>query len=148
MTEYTDDNLPDEIYEKITDLSEQGNTLLDAGDINGAIAAWEEALATVPSPNTEWESALWLHASLGEAHRMAGRFDIAQGHLLDALNCPDGHMNPFVLLRLGETLVDQGQPDPGTEYLLRAYMLEGDEIFEEDDDKPYFQILRDRGLVD
>jgi len=148
VTQHTDDDLPDETYDTITDLSERGNTLLEAGDIEGAITAWEDALAVVPSPTTEWEAALWLHASLGEAYRMSGRLDIARDHLFDALNCPDGHMNPFVLLRLGETLVDQGQPDLGVDHLLRAYMLEEEDIFEEDDDKPYLQILRDRGLVD
>ena len=55
--------------------------------------------------------------------------------LFDALNCPDGHDNPFVQLRLRETLFELGDMEGAKEHLLRSYMLEGIDIFEEENSK-------------
>ncbi|MBO3273617.1 hypothetical protein [Pseudomonas schmalbachii] len=145
MVEYPEE-LPDNIYERVIDLSVQGNLFLDSGDALSAVNVWCEALALLPSPKDNWEACLWLNASLGEAYRVEGQLEEAKACLLDALNCPDGHVNPFVLLRLGQTLVDLGDENAGVDYLLRAYMLEGEEIFEED--AQYLQLLRNRKLVD
>ncbi|MCY1445511.1 hypothetical protein D9M71_620280 [compost metagenome] len=78
---------------------------------------------------------------------MEGQLEEAKAYLLDALNCPDGHANPFVLLRLGQALVDLGNESVGVDYLLRAYILEGEEVFEEDGVQ-YLQLLRNRKLID
>ena len=53
----------------------------------------------------------------------------------------------FVMLRLGECCLEIGDEKNATEYLLRAYMFEGREIFEPDEDgnddgKKYFDYLR------
>ena len=58
-----------------------------------------------------------------------------------------GYGNPFVMLRLGECCLEIGDEKNAIEYLLRAYMFEGREIFEPDEDgnddgKKYFDYLR------
>lgn len=116
-------------------------------DRAGAIRVWTEALELLPEPKTQWEAALWLYASIGDAYRAAGDLPAAQEALFDALNCPDGHANPLVLLRLGQTLADRGEVDRGTEYLLRAHILYGTDVFDEDE-QPYLKLLRDRELMD
>jgi hypothetical protein len=58
----------------------------------------------------------------------------------------DGHTNPFILLRLGQALVDLGDMERGIEYLLRAYMLDAEGVFEEDGAR-YLKMLRDRTLI-
>lgn len=139
--------LPDEIYDRIEQLSEQGNVLLeDQGDWRGAVKAWSAALDLLPAPKTQWEAALWLYASLGDAYRRGGDLQSAKDMLFDAQNCPDGHMNAFALLRLGQTLVDLGDADKGLEQLLRAYLIDGEEVFEEDG-AAYLKLLRDRKLI-
>ncbi len=141
-------DLPARIYDQVEELSEQGNVLLeDKHDWRGAVAAWTRALDLLPEPRTQWEAAMWLYASTGDALRTGGDLAGARSALLDALNCPDGHANPFVLLRLGETLVDLGEMDPGVEHLLRAYMLAGEDVFE-GADAGYLKLLRDRKLID
>ena len=141
-------DLPDAIYDQIERLSEQGNTLLESsGDWQGAARVWDEALALLPEPKTQWEAALWLYASIGDALRTGNDLAGAKNALFNALNCPDGHANPFVLLRLGETLVDLAEIDGGVEHLLRAYMLEGEDVFEDADAK-YLKLLRNRRLTE
>lgn len=66
----------------------------------------------------------------------------AKSELYNALNCPSGISNPFILLRLGESLFECGEMDKAKEYLLRAYMIEGYKIFFNEDDK-YFELIVD-----
>ena len=59
----------------------------------------------------------------------------------------DGYGNPFIMLRLGECCLEIGDEKNAVEYLLRAYMMEGKEIFEpdedgEDDGQKYFDFLK------
>ncbi len=129
MTEI--EELDEATHLRIELLSEEGNVLLeDDGDWAGALARWQQALALVPDPKTDWEAALWLYASIGEAY-LAGE---QPGPALDAYEtayrCPDGHLNPYVLLQLGKIYADKGDEKPAVQTLLRAYMLEGAEIFE------------------
>lgn len=56
-------------------------------------------------------------------------YEKAKSNLYNARNCPDGISNPFILLRLGESLFECGELDKAREYLLRAYILEGYKLF-------------------
>lgn len=133
--------LDDTIYEQIESLSEKGNDFADEGNFEGARQEFEKALALVPEPKTDWEAALWLYASLGDMNFSMAAYQASINNFYDALNCPDGNTNAFVLLRLGQALFETGEKEKGTEYLLRAYMLEGRELFGEDDQK-YFDFLK------
>ncbi|GGA28702.1 hypothetical protein GCM10011384_17680 [Psychrobacillus lasiicapitis] len=61
--------------------------------------------------------------------------------LFNAINCPDGIENPFIMLRLGETLYELGDVNKAKDYLLRAYILEGYSIFENEEEK-YFDVIK------
>jgi tetratricopeptide (TPR) repeat protein len=141
-------NLPAALADKIDKLSERGNVLLDQQrDWRGAIDQWQQALLLLPEPKLQWEAWTWLNASIGDASRAGDALEDAKAALFDALRGPDGYTNPFILLRLGQTLVDLGDAERGVEYLLRAYMLDGEEIFEGDGAR-YLRMLRDRNLID
>jgi tetratricopeptide (TPR) repeat protein len=141
-------NLPTALADKLDRLSERGNVLLDdQHDWRGAIAQWQQALALLPEPKSQWEAWTWLNASIGDAFRTGNALEDAKAALFDALNGPDGHTNPFILLRLGQTLVDLGETGPGVEFLLRAYMVDDNDVFEKDGAR-YLQILRDQKLID
>ncbi len=124
-----DDELPDAVHAHITTLSERGNIRMEAGLYDQAIAAWEEALAVVPEPKALWDASLWLNASIGDALRSKGDIPAALERFEIATRCADGATNPFVLFSLGACHLDLGQKDQAVDPLLRAYMLEGDEIF-------------------
>jgi len=146
MSDSDERELPEETYNLITELSERGNIMLEAGDEEGAIASWKQALSELPTPQKIWQAALWLHASLGEAYRTKGKLDLALSHFESAYSSADGHINPFVLINLGATLYDLGNKEEANDYLSRAYLLEGDELFE-DFGGPYLEYLKAQGLA-
>ncbi|GHC69457.1 hypothetical protein [Limoniibacter endophyticus] len=139
--------LPKDIYEKVTALSEEGDALVEAGDDAGAIAVWRAAFALLPQPQDQWEAATWLLASIGEAQANMGDDEEALATFERAAKTEDGVSNPFVQIMLGALLFDLGRDDEATEPLLKAYMMEGDEIFE-DFGLQYLEHLQERGLIE
>ena len=142
-----EDELPDDIYDRVTALSDKGNIALSAGDSAGAVAHWSEALKLLPSPQSKWDAALWLHASIGDALRQQGRLEEALSAFRSAYAAAEGHLNPFVQVSLGMTLLDLERAEEATDPLLRAYMMEGEEIFRGSDPK-YLDHLAQRRLLD
>ncbi len=136
------EKLGDDIYDRITILSNEGNEFADENDFEAAVAKFIEALELIPSPKTDWEAGMWLYASLGDMYHALGQYEVAANNLFDALNCPDGGGNPFVHLRLGECLYELEQKEKAKEHLLQAYMLTGEEIFSDENPK-YFNTIKD-----
>jgi tetratricopeptide (TPR) repeat protein len=64
-----------------------------------------------------------------------GNFESALELFQEAYNlsAPE-EVNPFILLRLGQCYRRLGNDTNAAEYLLRVYMLEGEDIFEEEED--------------
>jgi len=138
--------LPDDIYDKVAILSEEGNEKFDDDDFAGAIDLWQSALKILPEPKHIWESSLWLHASIGDAWRKLEDNDKALHSFTMAHRSADGHTHPFVLFSLGITLYDLGNLEGAEDYLLRAYMIDGSRMFENEDPK-YFQLLKDKKYI-
>lgn len=134
--------LNDNLYDQITFLSEKGNEYADEEKFQEALVRFSEALDLIPSPKTDWEASLWLYASIGDMYFSLDEYQKASDSFFDALNCPDGQINAFIHLRLGESLYEIGVKDKAKEHLLRAYMLEGKELFSEEEPK-YFQLIED-----
>lgn len=140
--------LDDETHGKIEALSEEGNELLEDGDWRGAVVKWRLALDLLPEPKSDWDAATWLYASIGDAQYQGGDFTQAKESLYDALNCPEGQQNPFVHLRLGQTLHVLREDQKSLDHLLQAYMLDGEDIFLlEDGGEVDLQRLRDKKLI-
>ena len=60
--------LNDEIYERITDLSSEGDEFADAGNFGKAIERYSEALKLIPEPKYDWEASTWLYVAIGDAY--------------------------------------------------------------------------------
>ncbi|HCD6632548.1 tetratricopeptide repeat protein [Pseudomonas aeruginosa] len=141
--------LPAEIHDKVDVLSMEGNDLMDDENFEAAIEKWSQALELLPEPKVEWEAYMWLSASIGDALYQQRKYESARNRFLDALNAPDGVENPFVHYRLGQCQLKLGNEALGVESLLKAYMLDGEDIFmAEDDGVSFLKILQDRKLVD
>ncbi len=134
--------LEDELYDKIVEWSEDGDTLLGEEDYEGAIKKYQAALGLLPEPKYDWEAGTWLYAALGDAYYLSSRYNEAERCLQEALKCPDGIGNPFILLRLGECHYELGNMKKAKENILQAYMCEGEDIFEEEEGK-YFDLIKD-----
>jgi tetratricopeptide (TPR) repeat protein len=140
--------LPETIYNRITDLSEEGSHLSESGDHLGAIAKWTQALKLVPEPKTGWEASTWLYASIADGCYQLRRYEDARASCFDALNCPAGVANPFIHYRLGQCEERMGNRDGAVDHLLQAYMLDGENIFTSDPDGLQFlSILKERRLI-
>lgn len=129
--------LSDELYDRIEELSETGNEAMESEDYAKAISCFQEALDILPEPKEDWEAYLWLVGSIGDAIH-DGELRQVAGVFRKCYNIGETD-NPFILLRLGENYLEMEDETNATEFLLRAYMLEGEKIFKED--WKYFQWL-------
>lgn len=135
------DELPDEIYDEILVSSEKGNLLMEQKEYQRAVNVFETALKKLPAPVEKWDAFLWLKVSIGDAQFFIGDYKEATESFFDAMNGPEGSHNPFVLLRLGQCLYEQGS-ERAVDYLCKAYFLEGEELFSDENGK-YFDAVKD-----
>lgn len=124
------------------DYAEEGNKLFDEGKYVQAIRIWLEGLDSLNKPLNMQSEAVWFQTSVADAWFMLGEYEKAYSYLCDAKSniSGEGYTNPFVMLRLGQCSHELGKED-AAEYLMRAYMLAGEEIFESDDEK-YFDLIK------
>lgn len=128
--------LPDATYVEVTRLSELGNEYADDGQFDFAINSWRDALQLLPAPVEQWDAATWLRASIGDANWQAGRPKATREAMFDALNCVGGVENPFIHLRLGQAAEQLGERDLAVQSFMKAYVLDGEGIFEADPQGP------------
>lgn len=128
--------LPDALYDEVTKLSELGNDYADDSQFDFAINSWRDALALLPAPVEQWDAACWLYASIGDANWQAGRPKATKEAMFDALNCAGGVENPFIHFRLGQAAEKIGERELAVQSFMKAYMLDGDAIFEADPQGP------------
>lgn len=143
------DELTSEIEIKLEELYETGNQFEEEKRYEEAIKIWQEGLNLIPEPQQIYSETIGFLAAIGDVCFQQGRyaqahecFDKARGNLSG-----EGYGNPFIMLRLGESCLEIGDEKNALEYLLRAYMFEGEDIFApddngEDDGKKYFDFLR------
>lgn len=140
------DAMTPELEEKLEEFAERGNQL-EEERYDEAIQVWKEGLQLIPEPQNFYSQTIWFLTAIGDIYFQKGLyakaqecFDKARGNLSG-----EGYQNPFVMLRLGECCLEMGEEENAIEYLLRAYMMEGKEIFEPDEDgedEKYFDFLR------
>ena len=130
------------VRQRIEELSEAGNAKAEAGDWDGALAEYREALKLLPNPLDHWSEATWLLTAIGETLFFSGNLDEARDALQGALLCPEGSDSAFIHLRLGQVELERHNTDRAKDELARAYMLGGDEVFAGEDPK-YWRFIRE-----
>ena len=141
--------LPNEISEKIEELSTQGNGFFDEGSFEEAIRCWSMALGLLPPPVASWDAFGWLSASIGDARYQLKKYPEALHSLLDAYSSDPTDANPFVLYRIGQCYEKTQHMEKAMEFLLQTYMVDGSDIFEADDEEGayYYSLLKTQKLV-
>lgn len=126
----------------IDDYAEEGNELFEEEKYLQAISIWLEGLNSLNKPLNMQSEAVWFQTSIADAYFMLGEYEKAYPYLWDAKSniSGEGYTNPFVVLRLGQCSFELGKDD-AVEYLIRAYMLAGKDIFESEDEKYFDQII-------
>lgn len=77
---------------------------------------------------------------MADSYFNLGNYQQASNNYEQALKCPDGLDNGYVWLGLGEAFYELENMNKAKDALISAYMLEGEEIFEEEDGKYFFLI--------
>jgi|GEM_PF-220148 len=133
--------------DRVHQLIAKADALDDQHKFTESEPLWLEALSLLPDPKGDHASSMWIYGALGDDYWQQHRLDLAEDALRQALLSTGGIDNPFIWLRLGQTLHDQhGPTDETIDALLRAYMLDRETVFESEDPR-YLQILKDRGLT-
>ena len=128
--------------EDIERICRAADDFLDEGNTKEAYRKYKEALDIIPNPKTSYETATWIFVSIGDLFFKNKQYDMARDYFFEAKNCPNGVSNPYVLFRLGQSLVETKDNNQAREFLLRAYMLVGDDIFWDEDEK-YYDVIKD-----
>lgn len=139
-----DNNISEQLQAELDELAEQGNQYYEnENNKEKALEVWEKALELIPEPKNIYSQALWFLSSIGDIYFSDKNYDQAFKCFENAKNnlSGEGTNNPFILLRLGESAYELDKKELAVENLLSAYMLEGKEIFNEDD-KKYFEFLK------
>ncbi|WP_315134615.1 tetratricopeptide repeat protein [Achromobacter marplatensis] len=134
-------DIPCDLAIKIKEICDEGDVLIEMGELKDAFNNFSEALALVPEPKPDYEITASILAGLGDLYFHAKRF--AQGHevLSDAMHCVGAIGSPFLHMRLGQCQFELGNEERAADELARAYMGAGKEIFEQEDPK-YFEFVK------
>jgi tetratricopeptide (TPR) repeat protein len=129
------------LFKTIEAHCKQGDLHTEADAFDLALAEYEQAWALLPDPQRAWEAATWIKIAIADALFFAGRHAAAEEALDFALTCPGGLANPYLELRMGQVLFEQGEIGEAGECLANALEAAGEEIFDGEDDK-YLALAR------
>ncbi|MBP1566955.1 MAG: hypothetical protein J6A58_14545 [Oscillospiraceae bacterium] len=121
--------LNDKVYDEIKQKCARGNELADSEKYQEALTEFSKALELLPKPDYMWEAATWLYGAIGDMYFQLNDYSASLDCFMKAQKCPDGMGNPFICVRIGECFFELGNIEKAKQYLMQAYMLEGEEIF-------------------
>lgn len=135
--------LDEKTHEAIQDLCATGDDFAEQGDFSSALDNYWNAFDLVPEPKTDWDTSTWILTAIGDANYLGNDFQAGVDNLSNAMHCPGAIGNPFIHMRLGQCQFEVGNHDRAADELTRAYALEGEDIFSDDDPK-YLEFLKSR----
>ncbi|MCP4902365.1 MAG: tetratricopeptide repeat protein [bacterium] len=127
--------LSTEVHEEICRLCTEGDTFAESGQFPEALTKYWKAFDLLPEPQHDWEAATWILAAIGDANFLGGDFVAGRDNLSNAMHCPDAIGNPFLHLRLGQCQFELGNFKRAADELARAFLFEGEELFQDEDPK-------------
>lgn len=133
--------LPADLKAQVDQQIDQAIALEEQQQFAEATRIYEETLALIPEPQHAYWETMRIYVGFGEIHFAQQQFEQAMSFYQECFKMPEGSLNSFVLLRVGETAFELEDPITAAEHLTRAMMLEGTAIFEEEDPR-YFDFLK------
>jgi tetratricopeptide (TPR) repeat protein len=129
--------LTDAVHREVKRLSKSGDDHAAAGDHAAAISAYEQALSALPEPVHQWDAFTWLKVAIADASFLGRRFEQAREALNEVLmfGPEESGANPFIQLRFGQSLLELGEEEKAADWLARAFLTTGKQLFAEDDPK-------------
>lgn len=128
---------------QVKEICDEGDVLVDMGELQDAFRNFSEALSLVPEPKEQYTATAGILAGMGDVYFHAKGYQQGKEVLSDAMHCEGAIGSPFLHLRLGQCQFELGNVDRAADELARAYMGAGLEIFSREDPK-YFEFLKTR----
>lgn len=136
-----------ELQRKLEQLYKKGAQLEKEKQYDEALRVWQEGYNLIPEPRWRFDIASEFLAAMGEV------YFLRKGMYREAYDCFDmmrgygGFGNPYVMLRMGECCLELGDQKGAAAYLRGAWLEEGKEIFEpdengENDGRKYYEFLQ------
>jgi len=138
--------LDDATFELVQRFSAEGDALAATGQYHEAIPAYNRAWGLLPEPKSQWAAATWILTAIADAGYLGGFLRSARDALDYVMLCPEAIGNPFLHLRRGEVLYEQGELAAAADELMRAYMGGGPDLFASEPAK-YLEFLRTRAVI-
>ena len=133
--------LPPDIKARVDAMCLEAEAIEEGGDVRAALAKYQSAYALLPDPREDWDEAWWFFATIGDCYFQVRDFERADDQFRLAMVYGEPFGNAFIRMRRGQTLLELGQEEKALEELTAAYMLEGAELFGEEDPK-YFEFIK------
>ena len=127
------EELSEKLYEAITNLLDEGDELVERGKYKEAIAYYEEAMNRLPEPKEDWTLFDTIAICIGDSYYEMGEYIVADRFYTMSLTRGSGIENPYVWYVKGRNLIKLGNKEEGVDALMRAYMLDGTDVFDTDD---------------
>ena len=127
--------LPSELSRMIDDLCRKGDQFAQIDQLDDAIEKFEAAWGLLPEPKNQWPAATWILMAAGDVYFEKHDYVSACDTLREALHSPDGEQNPFLWLRLGQSLFEVGNLNDSANALESAWRIGGAELFADEDPK-------------
>ncbi len=133
--------LPDELRQMIDKLCQKGDQFAQIDQLDDALDQYESAWELLPDPKNQWPAATWILMAAGDVYFEKRNFAAASETLRDAIDFPDGDSNPFIWLRLGQSLFELAELNGAAESLETAFKIGGEDLFADEDPK-YVNFLK------
>ncbi len=135
------EDLSDELYDLIVLDLENGDQAMEKSKFQDALNYYLQALEKVPNDKFQWEISLHVFTALGDCYFNLKDFVNANHSYNQALQCPDSLENGYVWLGLGQSFFELEEKEKAKDAFMRAYMLEGKEIFN-NQGYQYFDLIK------
>jgi hypothetical protein len=133
--------LVSEMSDEVERLSAIGEELIDAGRHDEALASLRTAWDALPDPKDDQDSAIGVLAAIADCCFELKRWNECCDAIQHAFRCGADSANPFLRLRLGQSLYELGNLGESANWLVPVYLLEGRKPFQDEDPK-YLESFR------
>jgi tetratricopeptide (TPR) repeat protein len=118
-----------------------GDDLASAGKHAEALGRFQAAWSALPEPREQQDPAIRVLGAIADCHFLLGQWEECRRAVQHASRCVADLDNPFLRLRLGQSLYELGDEREAANWLVPAYLSEGRALFEHDDPK-YLEFFR------
>lgn len=126
--------LPANVEERLYELADEGHKLTLNEQYMDAIHIWKRAIEMIPEPKQHYSETANFYEGIAYNYQIMCMYPQSLNFMERVFSVlgENANQNPFTMLNMGEIYYELGKIELSVKYLNRAYILEGDEIFDFD----------------